>query len=62
MFTHRTHKKYHQGILIEQLDERLCHRSKRNKNKLEKSIDQNTVDGVDVPVTIEIQNYRHLHF
>jgi hypothetical protein len=36
--------------------------ARETRTSLKKSIDQSTVDGVDVPVTIEIQNYRHLHF
>jgi hypothetical protein len=62
MFTCPRRKKYRRRILIAQLDERFCRRSKRSKNKLRKSIDQNIVDGVDVLVTTEVQNCRRLHF
>jgi hypothetical protein len=62
VFIHRGRKKYRRRIQIEQLDERLCRRSKRNKNKFGKSINQNDVDGIDVPVTTEVQNSSHLHF
>jgi hypothetical protein len=51
MFACRGRKKYRWRILVEQLDERFCRRSKRNKNKVGESLHQNDVDGVDVPVT-----------
>jgi hypothetical protein len=62
VFSRRGRKKYHQRILIEQLDERFCHCSKRNKDNVGKSIYRNTVDGIDVPVTTKVQNPSHLHF
>jgi hypothetical protein len=54
MFTRRGRKKYRQRILVEQHDECFCRRNKRNKNKVGKYIDQNAVDGGDVPVTTEV--------
>jgi hypothetical protein len=54
MFTCCGRKKYRRRILVEQLDEHFYRRSKRNKNKVGASIDQNVVDGVDVPVTTEV--------
>jgi hypothetical protein len=54
MFARRGRKKYRWRILVEQLDERFCRRSKRNMNKVGQSIDQNVVNGVDVVVTIEV--------
>jgi hypothetical protein len=55
MFTRRGRKKYRRIILIEQLDKHFCRRSKRNKNNVEKFIDQNAIDGIDVPVTTEVR-------
>jgi hypothetical protein len=62
MCTRRGHKKYRRRILVEQLDEHFCRHSKRNKNKVGESKDQNVVHGVNVPVTIEVWNCSYLYF
>jgi hypothetical protein len=62
VLTRSRHKKYGRRMLITPLDACFCHHSKRNKNNVETSTDQDAIDTTDVAAPTDAPSSVILNF